>query len=91
MYMRILCASCNRTWDVQQSDDWKAEAARTCPRCGSKIDRQTWTRQIIPAFASTVDANAELFKDHTGYNSPLFGVEMHIDILSALTDIGPDE
>lgn len=71
-YLRIHCDVCGGTWEVYHRDNWKDDKARQCPHCFSKIDRQTWENQIIPAFAAVHDANAELYKDSTGYHAPLF-------------------
>ena len=53
----------------------KDERANQCPHCFAEVDRQTWTRQIVPGFGHMEDANRELLKDSTGYDSPLFGVD----------------
>lgn len=74
-YIKIHCAECRRRWAVYARDDWKADAARTCPHCGAQIDPQTWEKQVLPAFGMMGDANRELFKDHTGYHAPLFRVD----------------
>lgn len=34
-YLRIHCAECARHWAVYERDNWKANAARTCPHCGA--------------------------------------------------------
>jgi len=73
-YLKIYCHQCGGTWDVYSRDNWKADTARQCPHCFMSIDAQTWTKQIIPAFASMDDANRELEKDHSGYHTPLFDV-----------------
>lgn len=74
-YLRIHCHQCGGAWDVYARDNWKSDTARQCPHCFASIDRQTWERQIIPAFASTIDANRALEKDCTGYNAPMFSVD----------------
>lgn len=74
-FMRIHCGYCGQPWEIYGRDNWKSDAARTCPHCQSKIDRQTWERQVLPAFGSVQDANAELIKDHVGNNSPLYTVD----------------
>ena len=74
-YMRIHCESCGGTWEVYGRDNWKSDQARTCPHCYSEIDKQTWDKQILPAFGAVRDGNAELIKDHTGYRRPLFTVD----------------
>lgn len=73
--LRIHCGYCKGTWDVYGREDWRSERSRTCPHCNSKIDGQTWEKQILPAFGSMMDANRELMNDHTGYNQPLFAVD----------------
>lgn len=73
-YMRIHCGYCGQPWEIYFRDDWKADSARRCPHCDSKIDRQTW-QKVITAFGYVQDANAELFKDHTGYHCPLYTVD----------------
>jgi hypothetical protein len=81
MYLKIYCDVCGGNWEVYQRDDWTSDKARQCPHCFAKIDRQTWNKQIIPAFAATADANAELVKDSTGYHKPLFTVDFIADTL----------
>ena len=78
-YMRIHCAKCGGTWEIYQRDDWKGDRARECPHCYTAIDRQIWADEVLPAFGAASDANAELFKHHTGYNSPLFTVDFMAD------------
>ncbi len=73
-YLKIHCHNCGGTWEVYGRDNWKSDTARQCPHCFNSIDRQTWERQIIPAFAGMEDANRELVKDHSGYNAPLFSL-----------------
>ena len=58
-YLKIHCHQCGGTWDVYSRDNWKADTARQCPHCFMSIDAQTWTKQIIPAFASMDDANRD--------------------------------
>lgn len=72
-FLKILC-SCGRTWEVY-GHQIKDDRINQCPHCFSMIDRQTWDNQIIPAFGEMQDANRELVKDSTGYNSKLFQVE----------------
>ena len=74
-HMKIHCGACGFTWAVYGRDNWNSETAGQCPNCFAKIDRQTWEKQIIPAFAAARDANAELYKDSTGYKKPLFTVD----------------
>ena len=78
-YLRIHCDVCGGTWEVYHRDNWKDDKARQCPHCFSKIDRQTWEKQILPAFGAVQDANAELFKDSTGYHTPLFTFDVIAD------------
>lgn len=78
-YMKIHCGYCSDSWEIYHRDNWKDDSARTCPHCFQKIDRQTWDNQVLPAFAAVHDANAELFKDHTGYHKPLFTVDVVAD------------
>lgn len=75
-YMKIHCDYCGGTWEVYDNiGDYTTTAARTCPHCGTKVDRQTWLRQIIPAFCAVGDANRELIKDHLDHR-PLFSVDI---------------
>lgn len=74
-YLKIHCAGCRRSWEVYSRDDWKTDAARTCPHCGAQIDLQTWEKQVLPAFGMMGDANCEIIKDHMGYHTPLFRVD----------------
>lgn len=78
-YLRIHCDVCGGTWEIYNRDDWDDDRARQCPHCFSKIDRQTWHKQIVPAFTAVNDANAELFKDHVGYHYPLFTFDVIAD------------
>jgi len=73
-YLKIHCEHCGGGWVVyaHQVND---EQANCCPHCFAEIDRQTWGRQIIPAFAALEDANRELLKDHAGYHVSRFWVE----------------
>ena len=78
-YMKIHCGYCGGAWEVYHRDDWKDDHARTCPHCSQKIDRQTWNKQVLPAFGAVQDANAELLKDHTGQHLPLFMLDVIAD------------
>ena len=69
-YLRIHCDVCGGTWN---------DKARQCPHCFSEIDAQTWARQIVPAFCAVSDANRELYKDSTGYHTPLFTFDVIAD------------
>lgn len=83
-YMQIHCKHCRKHWKVNFTDNWKLDAARTCPHCGMQIDYQTWERQVLPAFGAFHDANFELARDATGYyNKTPFTVSM---LLSAEDD-----
>lgn len=73
--LKIHCGYCGQTWEVYARSDYHRHAIRTCPHCDSKIDGQTWEKQILPAFLSMCDANRELVKDHTGYGQPMFTVD----------------
>lgn len=74
-HMKIHCFTCGGAWEVYERDNWKADSARTCPHCGRQIDVQTWENLVLPAFGMMADANRELFRDHTGYGTPLFRVD----------------
>lgn len=78
-FLRIHCDVCGGSWEVYRRDVWTNDKMRQCPHCLSKIDRQTWERQIIPAFAMVDDANAELYKDATGYHASLFSFDVIAD------------
>ncbi len=75
-YLRIHCAACGGVWEVYHRDNWNDGKARQCPHCSAEIDSQTWEKQVLPAFGAVHDANAELYKDHTGYDKPLFSVDV---------------
>lgn len=72
--MQIKCTNCNKTWIIYPRGAWTDDINSECPNCGCSIDRQTWERQITPAFGAFMDTNKELYKDATGYNAPLFKV-----------------
>ena len=78
--MKINCGYCSGSWEVY-SRDMKYDKARTCPHCLQHIERQTWEKQILPAFGMLDDVNRELFKDHTGYHKPLFSVSYEPDLV----------
>ena len=61
-YMRIKCHYCGGTWEVYARSVTNGDFARTCPHCFKGIERQTWEKQIIPAFHALDDANRELVK-----------------------------
>ena len=79
-YMRIKCHYCGGTWEVygrsitglSSPTIISGDYPRTCPHCFKAIERQTWEKQIIPAFLALDDANRELVKDSSGYHTPLF-------------------
>lgn len=85
-YMKIHCGYCGQKWEIYERDDFNHWKARTCPHCGSKIDEQTWQRQILPGFGQIADANRELMKDHTGYHIPLFTVDVIADHIFNMVD-----
>lgn len=78
-YLRIHCDVCGGTWEVYHRDNWKDDKARQCPHCFAKIDRSVWEKEVLPAFGAVQDANAELFKEHTGYHRPLFTFDVIAD------------
>ena len=78
-YLKIHCGNCKQSWEIYHRDNWKADQERECPHCGSRIEKKTWDRQILPAFGMVDDANRELFKDHTGYHVPLFTFDVIAD------------
>lgn len=78
-YLRIHCDVCGGTWEIYGRDDWNDDKARQCPHCYSKIGRSVWQSEVIPAFTAAEDANAELFKEHTGYHKPLFTFDIIAD------------
>ena len=75
-YMRIKCHYCGGTWEVYPKT---ITEGRTCPHCSKSIEKQTWDKQIIPAFLALDDANRELVKDSSGYHTPLFEVSYEAD------------
>lgn len=89
-YLRIHCDVCGGTWEVYHRDNWNDDKARQCPHCFSKIDRQTWQKEVLPAFGAVNDANAELFKEHTGRHVPLFTFDVIADHLYANRKTGGD-
>lgn len=78
-YMRIKCHYCGGTWEVYGRSITNGDYARTCPHCFKAIEKQTWDKQIIPAFLALDDANRELVKDSSGYHTPLFEVSYEAD------------
>ena len=74
-YMRVKCKACRGRWEVYPAQI-NSDTASTCPHCGATVDRQTWERQIMPAFGQLEDANRELVKDFIGYaGQTLFTVD----------------
>ena len=76
-YLKIHCASCGKSWEVYNRDDWHDTRAQTCPHCFEQIGAQTW-HEVIRAFAEMEDANRELLGDYIGdgnRNRPLFSVD----------------
>ena len=78
-YLRIHFEACGGVWEVYHRDNWNNDKARQCPHCFAEIDRQTWEKEVLPAFGAVHDANAELHKDHTGYDKPLFYFDVMTD------------
>ena len=77
-YLKIYCDYCGQTWQVYRRS-MNDEHSRECPHCGSKIDSQTWSRQVVPALCMVSDANGELMKDHLGYHVPVFTFDVISD------------
>ena len=78
-YLRIHCEACGGVWEVYHRDNWNNDKARQCHHWFAEIDRQTWGNEVLPAFGAVHDANAELHKDHTGYDKPLFYFDVMTD------------
>ena len=78
-YLRIHCEACGGVWEVYHRDNWNNDKARQCPHCFAEIDRKTREKEVLPAFGAVHDANAELHKDHTGYDKPLFYFDVMTD------------
>ncbi len=78
-YLRIHCEACGGVWEVYHRDNWNNDKARQCPHCFAEIDRQTWEKDVLSAFSAVHDANAELYKDHTGNDKPLFYFDVMAD------------
>lgn len=87
--MRIHCEVCGGAWEVYRRDA-TSDAARKCPHCFSKIDRQTWKREVLPAFNAVHGANAELLRESTGRHRPLFTFDVIADHLYANRRTGGD-
>lgn len=73
-FLRLHCTYCGDPWEVYHRD-MRSPTANQCPHCFKEIDRQTWDKQIVPAFGAMDDANRELFKDHTGIHTVLFSAD----------------
>ena len=71
-YMRIHCKVCGGTWEIYHRDNWNDDKARQCPHCFTKIDRQVWQREVLPAFTFDVIAD-HLYQNRKtgGENCPL--------------------
>lgn len=82
--LKIHCGKCGQSWEIYERENWRKKENGECPHCGCQIDLQTWTREIVPAFASVNDANRELFKDQSGYHSPLFQFDTIAEPLSVV-------
>ena len=78
-YLRLHCDVCGGTWEIYHRDDWNDDKARQCPHCFAEIDLDVWKREVLPSFAAVQDANAELFRTHTGYHKPLFYFDVIAD------------
>lgn len=81
-YLKIRCHYCGGTWEAYRQMIDSGDYASTCPHCFKSIERQTWEKQIVPAFHALDDANRELLKDYTGYHVPLFEVSYKADTVS---------
>lgn len=79
--LRIKCLQCGKTWEVYSNTNFNQDEHRECPRCNAEIDAQLWKTAVIPAFCEMEDANRELYKDHTGYDHPLFKIDYEEDAL----------
>lgn len=73
-FIRVHCDYCGGQFEIYKHN-LKGEFARECPHCFQRIDRQTWEREVLPAFAAVEDANAELYKDHCD-RKPLFSFDV---------------
>ena len=79
VYLKITCGECGRQWTVTESDN--PTGKNICPDCGGKIDLQTWEKSLMPAFGYAKDTEKELIKAHTGYQTPLYSVDIISDSL----------
>ena len=75
MHMHITCGGCGMKWDVFQRDDWKAETARECPRCGRSINARTWEHSVLRAFGEAVDASSDLYNDSVQPQGAAFRID----------------
>ena len=73
-FLKVRCEHCGAAWEVY-AHQIHQEQANQCPHCFSEIDRQTWDRQIVPAFGALDDANREIVKDYLGYGAQMFRVD----------------
>lgn len=78
-HLAVQCGNCGRRWKVYGSDNFNADTAKTCPRCGEQVDAHTWATQVLPAFGMMEDANRELHKDATGYGLTRFKINYKHD------------
>ena len=93
MYMRIRCDYCNQYWDVYGRDDLDG-AARRCPHCDAKINKETWKHCVVPAFKAAESANLQLYSDHANDHMPLFTVTFipdHIFPARSVADVLANE
>lgn len=74
-FLRIHCKSCGGYWDIYEGDDFNNPKYKKCPHCDNGIDGQDYYNTVLPAFGAMLDANKELYKTATGYNSALFTVD----------------
>lgn len=77
-YLIIHCGACGLSWELYHRDLY-SKLHRECPHCGKVIDEQTYERQILPAWGAMIDANTELFKDHTQEHRAIFTVDFKAD------------
>ena len=62
-YLKIYCDYCGQTWEVYRRS-MNDEHSRECPHCGSKIDSQTWSRQVVPALCMVPVFTFDVISDH---------------------------
>ena len=73
-YLRIHCGGCGQTWEVYRKVR-EYDGARECPHCGKRIDHETWTRHVLPAFNGMLDANLAVMQDHVDYHQGAFKLD----------------